>query len=311
MDIDSIPQSNFSDVELKHLRVFQTLLREHNLTRAAEVLDVTQPALSKTLRKLRSYFGDPLFIRVGHRMEPTAKSLELAPLVADVLDRITTLRTEQVPFDPATSSRAFSFCVVDAGIIRLLPPLIELIERQAPGIQLNVLPLDLERLETSLESGKLDFAMGSYPSLSKRIRRQSLWSVNYLSSVRKAHPRIKGKPTLAAFAAEKHVLVSATGTGHAHARAEKALENAVPAQNIVCRVPTFLTAAFVASRSNAIVTLPEAVGRLMASQLGMRVFAPPLRLPRIDVSQYWHERFHRDPGNRWIRNVFASLFREE
>lgn len=83
---------------------------------------------------------------------------------------------------------------------------------------------------------------------------------------------------------------------------------AAPRAAVLCK---FLTAAFVASRTNAIVTLPEAVSHIMASQLGMRVFAPPLRMPRIDVSQYWHERFHRDPGNRWIRNVFTTLFREE
>lgn len=310
MAIHSITGSNLFDLDLKQLHVFLTLMREHNLTRAAELLEVTQPALSKTLAKLRAYFQDPLFIRVGHRMEPTSKAVELEPLVAEVFDRLTNLRAEHVPFDPATSRRAFRFCVVDAGIVRLLPPLLELIADKAPAIRLDVEPLDLDRLETSLESGRLDFAMGSYPSLSKRVRRQALFSVTYLSAVRRDHPRITSAPTRQAFTAERHVVVSAAGTGHAHSRAERAIERAVPERNIVCRVPTFLTAAVIAGRSDAVVTLPEAVARIMAEHLGLRLFAPPVRMPRIDVSQYWHERFHRDAGNRWIRGIFAQLFKE-
>lgn len=310
MDIQSITENNLLALDLKHLIVFQTLMREHSLTRAAETLDVSQPALSKTLAKLRGYFADPLFIRVGHRMEPTSKALELEPLVVDVLDRVTHLRTEHVPFDPATSARTFRFCVVDAGIVRIVPPLIGLLEQEAPRIRLDIEPLDLDRLETSLESGRLDFAMGDYPSLSKRVRRQSLWSVTYLSAVRTGHPRIGDTPTRQAFTAERHVLVSALGTGHAHLHAERALGRAVPEDNIVCRVPTFLTAAVIASSSDTVATLPEAIARIMAERLGLRLFRPPIKLPRIDVSQYWHERFHRDAGNRWIRTTFARLFKE-
>src|SRR5690606_12058194 len=104
-------------IDLRHLRVLEVLLAERNLTRAADVLKVTQPALSKTLAALRHYFADPLFVRVGNRMEPTAKALELKPAMRAILDQVTTLRTENVPFDPARSARVFSFSVVDSGIV--------------------------------------------------------------------------------------------------------------------------------------------------------------------------------------------------
>ena len=310
MNISTISDSNHKDLDLRQLSVFKTLLDQRNLTRAAEVLGVTQPALSKTLAQLRRHFDDPLFVRVGHRMEPSSKALEIEAVVDEILDRVTMLRAGHTPFDPAVSDRAFTFCVVDAGIVRLLPPLLERLAQSAPGIRLNVVPPDLDRLESSLESGRLDFAMGSFPSLSKRIRRQTLWRVNYLSAVRDAHPRIKRPPSLAAFAAEKHILVSASGTGHAHTRAEKAVQAVVPASRIACRVPTFLTAAFVASRSDAIVTLPAALGERVAEQLGLRLFKPPIQLPVIEVAQHWHERFHREPGSRWIRETFVDLFKE-
>ena len=247
------------DLDLRQLRVFEALLRERNLTRASAGLGVSQPALSKTLAGLRAYFDDPLFIRVGHRMEPTAKALSLEPPIKALLDQVTMLKTEHRPFDPATSSRTFSFSVVDSGMIRLLPPLLGILQRDAPRVHLRVLPVDIEGLETLLESGYLDFAMGSFPSLSKRVRRQFLWSVTYASVVRVGHPRLGARVSPKAVAAERHVIVSTAGTGHAHELAERAIEEAIPPENIACRVPTFVAAAYIASRTDAIVTVPESL----------------------------------------------------
>ena len=284
------------------------LLRERNLTRAAAVLGVAQPALSKTLAKLRRYFADPLFVRAGHRMEPTAKALDLAGAVHALLDDATMLRARHRPFDPKTSTRIFSFSVVDSGLVHMLPRLLSHLETHAPGVRLRVTPIEFEELEAALEAGHLDFAMGSFRSRSKRIRRQSLWSVGYVSVVRRDHPRLVAKPSLAAFAAERHVLVSTARTGHEHQLVERALERALPEQHIVCRVPTFMAAAYAASRTDVVATVPAGVATELGEALRLRAFVPPLRLPRIDVAQHWHERFHREPGSRWIRSVFVELF---
>jgi DNA-binding transcriptional LysR family regulator len=272
------------------------------------VLGVAQPALSKTLAKLRHYFADPLFVRAGNRMEPTAKALELASAVHALLDDATMLRARHRPFDPLTSTRTFSFSVVDSGLVRLLPALLSHLEAHAPSVRLRVAPIDLEELEAALETGHLDFAMGSFPSRSKRIRRQALWSVTYVSVVRRGHPRLGPRPTVAQFAAERHVIVSTAGTGHAHQLVERAIERAIPEEKIVCRVPTFMAAAFAASRTDTVATLPEGIAAELAGPLGLSVLSTPVRMPRIDVSQYWHERFHREPGNQWIRGVFVRLF---
>jgi DNA-binding transcriptional LysR family regulator len=105
------------------------------------------------------------------------------------------------------------------------------------------------------------------------------------------------------------VLVSTFGTGHAHQLAERALEAAIPAENIICRVPIFLAAAVVAKHTDAVATLPVSIATVLADDLDLALIAPPIKLPRIEISQYWHERFHREPGNVWIRKVFAKLFR--
>jgi len=308
MDISTIPRSHELGLDLYHLEVLDTLLREHSLTRAAKVLNVTQPALSKTLARLRHYFDDPLFVRVALRMEPTSKALELQAPVRSILDQMRMLRSEHVPFDPLTSHRTFSFCVVDAGVIKLLPPLVQHLLERAPNVRLHAMQLEAQHLHSWLESGKVDFAMGSFPSLTKGIRRQQLWVERYVSVVRMNHPRLTAEPSRRAFAMEKHVLVSTMGTGHAHQLAERAIEAAVPPENIICRIPMFIGAAVIAKHTDAVATLPLSVATVLAKDLDLRVITPPLRLPKIDIFQYWHDRFHRDPGNQWIRSIFKSLF---
>lgn len=292
------------------MRVFDVLLREHSLTRAARELNVTQPALSKTLAQLRRYFDDPLFVRVASRMKPTPKALQLQAPVRALLDQAGLLRNQHVSFDPRTSHRIFNFCVVDAGLLKLLPPLVERLMAEAPNVRLHVLQLDAAHLERWLESGKLDFAMGSFPSMAKGIRRQPLWVERYVSVARRGHPRLSAEPTLRAFAAEKHVLVSIPGSGHAHEIMQRALEAAIPPENIVCRIPIFIGAGILAKHTDVIATLPLSVASVLAQDLDLQIVAPPIKLPKIDIFQYWHERFHRDPGSQWIRSTFRTLFRK-
>jgi len=309
MDIKYIPNSYSPELDLQHLRVLDVLLRERSLTRAAKVLDVTQPALSKTLARLRRYFDDPLFVRVSHNMEPTPKALDLAKPVGELLQRMRALRGQHVGFDPRISNRTFQFCVVDAGVIKLLPPLLNRVMAEAPHIRLRVVQLDGEHLESWLETGTVDFAMGSFSSLGKGIRRQFLWVEEYVSVVNRGHALAARDPTLAEFAAQNHVLVSTLGTGHAHKLAERAIEATVPADHIICRVPSFVAAAVIAKHINAVATLPRSIAGVLADDLNLEILRPPIKLPKIEIFQYWHNRFHRDAGNRWIRGVFTSLFR--
>ena len=232
----TIPSGYEGEPDLHHLQVLDVLLREHGLTRAARTLDVTQPALSKTLGRLRRYFDDPLFVRVALRMEPTPKALQLQAPVRAILERMRALRTEHVPFDPRTSHRTFNLCVVDAGLIKLLPPLVDRLLREAPTCGCACCSSMPSISNPGSRSGKLDFAMGSFASLTKGIRRQPLWVERYVSVARKPS-RIGSEPTARA-SAEKHVLVSISGSGHAHQMAERALEAAaVPVENIICRFP--------------------------------------------------------------------------
>lgn len=306
--MDTIPPRHEDELSLNHLLVLDVLLGERSLTRAARVLNLTQPALSKTLARLRLYFGDPLFVRVGLRMEPTPRALELGEPVRTILQGVRALRADHVGFDPRTTQRSFSFFLLDAGASQMLPLLLSRLAEEAPGIAVQAINADATHLDLWLENGLVDLAIGSFPALTQNIRRQLLWHETYGAVVRKDHPRLAqlGEPD--AFVAEKHVLVSAVGTGHEHLSVERAIEAAVPHTNIVCRVPSFATAALIARHSDAVAVVPLTLARALCRDLGLEVVKPPLALPGMDIAQHWHDRVHREPGNRWIRGLVHRLF---
>ena len=308
--MDTIPRGHTEELDLYQLQVIDVLLREQSLTRAALVLNTTQPALSKLLARMRRYFDDPLFIRVSLRMEPTPKAQSLAAPVRSILNEMRTLKSDQVPFDAQKSARTFSFFAADAAVVVMVPPVVKLLHVQAPGVHLRAVQLDAEHLHEWLESGKVDFAIGSFPSLVQGIRRQRLFTGTFTSLVRTGHPRLGASPSIEAFIAEQHVLVSAVGTGHGIQLGESALELAIPAQNITIRVPGFTAAAMVAKHTDAIVTLPSPLAAVLALELDLQLIKPPIKLPKFEIGLYWHERFHREPGNQWIRSLFHQEFGE-
>ncbi|MCP3713166.1 LysR family transcriptional regulator [Paraburkholderia sp. CNPSo 3274] len=309
--MDTIPQRNEAELDFHHLQVFDVLMTERSITKAAHVLNVTQPALSKTLARLRVYFGDPLFIRVSMRMEPTPKAIELAEPAKSVLNNFRQLRSSHAAFNPLTSERAFRIQVVDAGVVNMFPPLLNYLREHAPRVHVQAIHCDAQHLDLWLESGLIDIAIGSFPSLTTGIRRLPLWLERFASVTRVGHPRIGAAPSREAFIAEKHVVVSAVGTGHEHLCVERMLETHVPRENIVSRVPTFSAAALISQRTDAIVTIPRTLAVSLVRDCGLQLVEPPLDFPKIEIAQYWHDRVHRDPGNQWIRTAMKQLFCRE
>jgi DNA-binding transcriptional LysR family regulator len=301
-------QHNARELDLHHLQIFDVLLKERSLTKAAAVLDLTQPALSKILARLRIYFDDPLFVRVAQRMEPTPKALALAEPIVTILAGMRDLRADRTAFDPKTSRRRFSFYMIDAASVLLLPSLLAYLRAEAPNVHVQAVQCDVRHLDLWLESGVVDFAVGSFPSLMHGIRRQLLWNETYAAVVRKAHPRLGPNPSVEAFVNEQHALVTTTGTGHEHVSAERLLEAAIPAENFVCRIPMFAAAAHIAKHSDTVVTLPRTLAEAFAADLDLQLVTPPIDLPRMEIGQYWHDRYHREPGNQWIRSVFRTLY---
>jgi DNA-binding transcriptional LysR family regulator len=303
-----IPNQQTENLDLHALRVLDALFRDRSLTRAAEALHTSQPALSKTLARLRRYFDDPLFVRVALHMEPTAKALELEKPIRALLDGMQRLRNEQVYFDPYTSNRTFRVFTLDAGVIVLLLPVIKLLLSDAPGVRVRAAQVSLQYLHASLEVGEIDLAIGEFPLLVPGIRQQKLFSGRHMSIFLKNHPRLGPDPSQSDFIEEQHVLVTAAGTGHPHQIAERSLEKQLPPRNVIAHVPSFTAAAILAKHTDAVATMPGPVAAVLARELDMQIAKTPIKLPEFEIAQYWHERFDRDPGNQWLRSVFNAQF---
>jgi DNA-binding transcriptional LysR family regulator len=299
----------YPEMDLRELRVLDALLRECSITRTAQALETTQPAVSKTLRRLREQFADPLIVRDGHAMRPTAKALEMTAQLRVLLEAADGLRVEAVGFEPGTSSRMFSLLLTDVGMIRFLPPLISAVAATAPGVRLRAVPLDSRAFELKLETGEADLALGAFPRAAGYLRRQRLFSDGYLSVMRKRHPRLAKARARAGFLDERHILITASETGHAaHGEAQRVLTSEIAPSNVLLRVPSFIAGAIVASQTDGVATLPANLADSIAGPLGLVAFKTPIALPRIEIAQFWHERYHRDAAHRWIRAKTFELF---
>jgi len=304
-----MPKVEYSELELKELKVLDALLREASITRAAQVLETTQPAVSKVLRRLRARFADPLMVRHGNGVQPTARAIELAAPLRALLEMADALQREPAAFDPKTSDKTFSLLLSDVGMVLFLPPLIAHLAQAAPNIKVRALPLDSRHFELKLESGEADLALGAFPKAAGHLRFQRLFSDGYASVVRKAHPRAGTARTSKGFLAEQHILITASETGHAaHLETQRALTRAIAPSNILLRVPSFIAGAIVAAQTDGVATLPANLADMIADPLGMAVFRTPVALPRIVIAQYWHERYHRDGAHRWLRGMTSRLF---
>lgn len=307
--MDTMLFRDVADISFRQLRVLHVLMVEKSLTRAATLLGTTQPAISKVLAKLRLEFQDPLFVRVGATMQPTPKAVLLAEPLRTLLTQAEALGRTPMRFDPASSLRQYRLLVSDVGQLRFLPPLMNALTTQGPHVQLVALPLDMRQFQAQLETGVADVALGAFPRATQGLRRQRLYSEGYLSVARADHPRLAQLTSRAGFLAERHIIVAASYTGHgAHVMAEQALTTEIPADRIILSVPSFVGAALAAARGQAIATLPGRFAQDFGRELGLVAFRPPLMLPKIEIAQYWHERYHRDPGHQWLRALVHRTF---
>jgi len=298
---------NVRGLDLNLLRVFDAVLRDRSVTSAAKHLGLTQPAVSNALARLREQFEDLLFVRTPTGMDATPFARELSEPVRQALALLESAMSHGPGFDPATSTRAFRFYMSDLGQIEFLPPLVERAQRVAPGVRLEAVSLEVEDIGDALAAGALDLAVGFLPALGPPIRRQPLFRDPYVCLMRADHRDIGKILTKKKFLAASHALVSYKG---GHRVIEEALERAGLARKITLRVPHFTVVPMVLERSDLILILPTKVARVYERQGRFKFLPPPVPIPPADVAAHWHERFERDPGNRWLREMIMELFTE-
>lgn len=195
--------------------------------------------------------------------------------------------------------------MTDISEIVLLPKLLNYLKQHAQAIHIDVFNIS-PQTPYHLQNGEVDLAVGFMPHLEGGFYQQKLFDQNFVCLAAMDHPRIGATMTRKAFLNEGHVLVKSSGTGHSIV--DKAMADEGIERNVVLRVPSFLGVSRIVAQTEFLVTVPERLGTSMANQEKIKMLAPPIRLPDYSVKQHWHERFHADPANRWLRQVIAQLF---
>lgn len=303
-------------LDLNLLKVFDVVMSERSLTRAAHHLSLTQPAVSNALRRLRDALGDELLVRKGRNLVPTARGQELWQAVRDTLKRLQAALAPSV-FEPASASTTFVLTMADATAAELMPPLVALITERAPGVSLRVVPLTTRDPRRLLDEGHADLAIGNFPAVMADLtaRAQSgeavsflhhgLFHGDYVCVMRQGHPLAKGPFTLKRFCAARHMLVSFSG--RAYGFIDEALAALGHNRRVVLTVNQFFTAGKVVTHSDLLTVLPRHFVNVtgFADQLVLREL--PFAAPTIQVDALWHQRQDGDGAHAWLRAQVAAL----
>ncbi len=303
---------NFRTLDLNLLRVFDEVMAEGSLTRAARNLSLTQPAVSNALRRLRETLGDELVQRSGQGMAPTPRARAIWPAVREALAQ---LQSSLIPneFVPAEANTSFVLAMSDASAAELIPVLTETLEKQAPRVTLRVVPLTTRDPRSLLDEEACDLAVGYFPSmladLTARTQsgepqpffHQRLFTGEYVCVMRKDHPLAQGPLTINAFCAARHMLVSFSGRPFGFV--DEALATLGRERFVVMTVNQFFTAARVVANANLLTVLPLHFVKVTgyADQL---VFRPlPFEVSPVLVDAVWHRRSQQRSSHVWLREV--------
>ncbi|WP_309681381.1 LysR family transcriptional regulator [Polaromonas sp.] len=303
---------NFRTLDLNLLRVFDEVMAERSLTRAARNLSLTQPAVSNALRRLRDALGDELVQRSGQGMAPTPRALALWPVVREALQQ---LQESLAPstFVAAEASTTFVLAMADATAAELIPGLTDLLEREAPGVSMRVVPLTTRDPRKLLDEEACDLAVGYFPSVladltaraqsgeAQPFLHQRLYDGEYVCVMRKDHPLASGPLTLSRFCAARHLLVSFSGRPYGFI--DESLASLRRQRHVVLTVNQFFTAGRVVANSNLLTVLPRHFVSVtgIAGELVLRPL--PFKVSPVHVDALWHRRSQQRSAHAWLRQA--------
>lgn len=307
---------NLRTFDLNLLKVFDAVMRERSLTQASRHLSLTQPAVSNALRRLREALGDELLLRKGRGLEPTARALELWPTVQDVLQKLQTSLTPSV-FEPAIAHTAFVLTMADATAAELMPGLVDIITRQAPGVTLRVVPLTTRDPRSLLDDDQADLAIGHFPAVLSDLtaraqsgeqvsfRHHRLFAGDYVCVMRKDHPLAREPLTLDQYCAARHMLVSFSG--RAFGFIDEALGLLHRSRTVVLTVNQFFTAGKVVAHSDLLTVLPRHFVNVTGYEKQLVQRELPFAVPPIQVDAVWHQRHDNASAHQWLRTQVLAL----
>jgi DNA-binding transcriptional LysR family regulator len=294
------------DLDLNLLLIFHELMALRNVSTVAAKLGMTQPGISNALKRLRTHLEDDLFIRSSKGMEPTSFALSLDRPVALALESLEQTLNQKPIFDPKTSDHRFCLGMTDIGEIYFLPRLMDRLAHEAPGVTLQTVRTTSMRLQDDMQAGQVDLAMGLLPQLKTSFFQRSLFKQNYVCLLREGHPLAKESLTLQKFRQAQHVDVVAEGTGHM--QISNIFQKKGITRDVKLMVPHFVALGHILSATDLIATVPERYAKECLKPFHLKYVKHPVALPLMDINIFWHAKFHKDPANQWLRQLFADMF---
>ena len=299
---------HIKDIDLNLLRVFDAVYRTRNVSRAAEALDLTQPAVSQGLTRLRLLVKDPLFMRASGGVQPSPRADRLAPAVRSALGTLEQALSESVQFDPLQSQKTFRIHMSDIGEGRFLPDLMSALRQRAPGVRVETLPLPTASIANALDSGQIEFAFGFLPKV-KDTQRVQLLQDRYIVLLREGHPfaaQYKRRRSGQALLDELQQLEFVAGRTHSDTL--RILQLLKLEERVRLTAEHFMVLPAIVRATDLAAVMPRNIAQGFAQSGGYTLIEPPFPLRDFTVSLHWSKRFESDPGNRWMRQTLLELF---
>lgn len=305
-------------IDLNLLVYLDALLRERNVTQAANQLNLSQPAMSNGLRRLRELFNDPLLVRTSEGMTPTERALELEPVVREVLSKIDQAVQPRGEFEAGTAQRVFRIMASDYAESTLFPSVLGKLRTQAPGLTLDIMtPSDVSFLD--VERGKVDMVINRFDSMPQSFHQIHLWDDSFTCVLSPENPVLKDF-TLENYLQANHVWVSKTGMGvgvgvdpsdvQRLGWVDAALNRLGKKRQIRVFTRHYQAAMTLAEQNDLIVTLPTRAAQLKLNNPRVVLREPPLEIPPLELKMAWSPLLQHNPANKWLRKLIVDTARE-
>ncbi|MEP6739747.1 MAG: LysR family transcriptional regulator [Caldimonas sp.] len=291
------------DLDLNLLRVFDAVHRQRSVSRAAEVLGLSQPAVSQALARLRLLMKDALFIRVAGGVMPTAVADTFAHSVQQALVLLEQGLNASARFEPGHAQRTFRIHMSDIGEAEFLPGLMHRVRRDAPGVRIETQQLDYAQIEDALDTGKIDFAFGYLPGVEK-TEQQKLFPERYVVLARADHPVLTARPSRKSLAELDYIVV------RHHTETARVLDRMALSGKIRLSIPHFMVIPAIVSATDLAVILPMRIAAKFAATGKFRIARPRWAIGDFVIALHWSRRAAADPAGRWLRSLAIELFRE-
>ncbi|WJM97565.1 LysR family transcriptional regulator [Pseudomonas defluvii] len=289
-------------LDLNLLRALDALLDERSVTRAADRLALTQPAVTGMLNRLRESFDDPLFVRAQRGIVPTPRAEQLAVPIKQLLADVECMLQPQA-FDPLTANMTVKLASTDYALRAIVVPFLSVLRQRAPNIRVSVLPIDDQGLQLQLDRGDIDLALVTTEATASGLRAKLLFDESYVCVMRSDHPDAANDTlSLDRFCALDHVLVSPSG-GEFLGVTDEALKKVGRSRRVTVSVTSFLVLPEILMVSDLIAVVPR---RLAVRHDGLTLVEPPVEIPGFSKMLAWHERTHRDACYQWIRSLMVD-----